>query len=146
MTKIRAKSKAAPAAEAREDAEDQRAVERYLADLRAGRVRTIRSEKVMLSLGMDPFEARLKRHRPRPKYVFGAWKSASPIGRLRLFPWFCHALELPGIIGRGLTADAAKDDLIELLKLLSRHSKRRGERELCKQLVATWKTRKTRKA
>jgi len=60
MTKIRAKSKAAPAAEAREDAEDQRAVERYLADLRAGRVRTIRSEKVMLSLGMDPFEARLK--------------------------------------------------------------------------------------
>ena len=91
-TKDKSRCKAArAAAEAREDAEDQRAVERYLADLRAGRVRTISSDEMALKLGREPFKDRLKKPRPYPVYDFGFWEVRTPPAR-----WCCHALALPG--------------------------------------------------
>jgi len=87
------------AAEAREDAADQRVVEGHLADLRAGRVRAIPMEEVMLGLGMDPFEGRMKKLRPHPVYDFGFWEARRPPGG-----WRCHALALPSILGIGGTA------------------------------------------
>jgi uncharacterized protein with HEPN domain len=122
------------AAEAREDAADQRAVERYLADLRAGRVRGIPHEQVMLEHGMDPFKDRLKRPRPHPVYDFGFWEVRTPPGG-----WRCHALALPGILGVGGTAAGAKDCLFTRLALLEKHTKAPGERELCRRLRGTWK-------
>jgi uncharacterized protein with HEPN domain/predicted RNase H-like HicB family nuclease len=131
----RSKRKAArAAAEAREDASDLRAVERHLADLRAGRVRTIPSEKVMLDLGMDPFKDRLKKPRPWPVYDFAFWEARRPPGG-----WRCHALALPGILGIGGTAAGAKDSLFTRLALLEKHTKVPGERELCRRLLGTWK-------
>jgi predicted RNase H-like HicB family nuclease len=133
--KSRSRRKAArAAAEAREDAEDQRVVERHLADLRAGRVRTIPMEKVMLGLGMDPFKDRLKKPRPWPVYDFGFWEARRPPGG-----WRCHALALPGILGIGGTAAGAKDSLFEKLALLEKSTKVPGERELCRHLLGTWK-------
>ena len=72
------------AAEAREDAEDQRIVERHLADLRAGCVRAIPMEEVMLKLGMDPFEGQMKKLRPHPVYDFGFWEARPSPGRMAL--------------------------------------------------------------
>ena len=86
----RSKRKAArAAAEAREDASDLRVVERHLADLRAGRVRTIPSEKVMLDLGMDPFKDRLKKPRPWPVYDFAFWEARRPPGDGAATHWRC---------------------------------------------------------
>jgi Uncharacterized conserved protein len=131
----RSRRKAARAAsEAREDAEDQRVVERHLADLRAGRVRMIPMEEVMLGLGMDPFKDRLKKPRPWPVYDFGFWEARRPPGG-----WRCHALALPGIFGIGGTAAGAKDSLFEKLALLEKSTKVPGERELCRRLLGTWK-------
>jgi uncharacterized protein with HEPN domain/predicted RNase H-like HicB family nuclease len=131
----RSKRKAArAAAEAREDASDLRVVEKYLADLRAGRVRTIPHEQVMLGLGMDPFKGRLKRPRPRPVYDFGFWQARRPPGG-----WYCHALALPGILGIGGTAAGAKDSLFRKLALLGKSTKAPGERMLCRRLLGTWK-------
>ncbi len=131
----RSRRKAArAAAEAREDAEDQRVVERHLADLRAGRVRTIPMEEVMLGLGMDPFKDRLKKPRPRPVYDLGFWEARRPPGG-----WRCHALALPGILGIGGTAAGAKDCLFTRLALLEKSTKVPGERELCRHLLGTWK-------
>ncbi len=122
------------AAQAREDASDLRVVERHLADLRAGRVRTIPHEKVMLDLGMDPFKNRMKRPRPRPVYDFGFWSERTPPGG-----WCCHALALPGILGVGGTAAGAKDSLFQKLALLEKSTKVPGERLLCRRLLGTWK-------
>ena len=98
--KSRSRRKAArAAAEAREDAEDQRVVERHLADLRAGRVRTISWDEMALRLGGEPFKDRLKKPRPYPVYDFGFWEVRTPPAR-----WCCHALALPGILGIGGTA------------------------------------------
>lgn len=122
------------AAEAREDASDQRVVERHLAKLRAGRVRAIPMEEVMLKLGMDPFKDRLKKLRPHPVYDFGFWEARRPPGG-----WRCHALALPGILGIGGTAAGAKDSLFTRLALLEKSTKVPGERELCRHLLGTWK-------
>ena len=122
------------AAEAREDASDQRVVERHLAKLRAGRVRAIPMEEVMLGLGMDPFKDRLKKPRPWPVYDFGFWEARRPPGG-----WRCHALALPGIFGIGGTAAGAKDSLFTRLALLEKSTKVPGERELCRRLLGTWK-------
>jgi predicted RNase H-like HicB family nuclease len=122
------------AAEAREDASDQRVVEKHLADLRAGRVRAIPMEEVMLGLGMDPFKDRLKKPRPYPVYDFGFWEARRPPGG-----WRCHALALPGILGIGGTAAGAKDCLFTRLALLEKSTKVPGERELCRRLLGTWK-------
>jgi uncharacterized protein with HEPN domain/predicted RNase H-like HicB family nuclease len=131
----RSKRKAArEAAEAREDASDLRVVERHLADLRAGRVRTISHEQVMLGLGMDPFKGRMKRPRPRPAYDIGFWEVRTPPGG-----WQCHALALPGILGIGGTAAGAKDSLFRKLALLEKSTKAPGERLLCRRLLGTWK-------
>ena len=131
----RSRRKAArAAAEAREDASDLRVVERHLADLRAGRVRTIPSEKVMLNLGMDPFKDRMKRPRPWPVYDFAFWEARRPPGG-----WRCHALALPGILGIGGTAAGAKDSLFQKLALLEKSTKVPGERLLCRRLLGTWK-------
>ena len=135
MSKAKDKRKAArAAAEAREDASDLRVVERYLADLRAGRVRTISHEQVMLGLGMDPFKDRLKKPRPWPEYDFAFWEARRPPGG-----WRCHALALPGILGIGGTAAGAKDCLFEKLALLGKSTKAPGERMLCRRLLGTWK-------
>jgi predicted RNase H-like HicB family nuclease len=137
MTKTKAKDKrkaARAAAEAREDAADLRAVERYLADLRAGRVRMIPHEQVMLRFGMDPFKGRLKKPRPWPVYDFGFWEARRPPGG-----WYCHALALPGILGIGGTAAGAKDSLFQKLALLGKSTKVPGERLLCRRLLGTWK-------
>jgi uncharacterized protein with HEPN domain/predicted RNase H-like HicB family nuclease len=131
----RSRRKAArAAAEAREDASDRRVVERHLANLRAGRVRAIPMEEVMLGLGMDPFKDRLKKPRPRPVYDLGFWEARRPPGG-----WRCHALALPGILGIGGTAAGAKDSLFTLLALLEKSTKVPGERELCRRLLGTWK-------
>ena len=122
------------AAEAREDASDLRAVERHLADLRAGRVRMIPHEQVMLDHGMDPFKKRMKRPRPWPVYDFGFWEARRPPGG-----WCCHALALPGILGVGGTAAGAKDSLFQKLALLEKSTKAPGERLLCRRLLGTWK-------
>ncbi|MGB8293845.1 MAG: HepT-like ribonuclease domain-containing protein [Polyangia bacterium] len=131
----RSKRKAArAAAEAREDASDLRVVERHLADLRAGRVRLIPHERVMLDLGMDPFKDRLKKPRPWPVYDFAFWEARRPPGG-----WRCHALALPGILGIGGTAAGAKDCLFTRLALLEKSTKAPGERKLCRRLLGTWK-------
>jgi len=137
MTKSKAKDErkaAREAAEAREDASDLRAVERHIADLRAGRVRTIPQEEVMLRYGMDPFKNRMKRPRPRPAYDIGFWEVRTPPGG-----WQCHALALPGILGVGGTAAGAKDSLFRKLALLEKSTKAPGERLLCRRLLGTWK-------
>ena len=120
--------------EAAEDASDQRVVERHLVDLRAGRVRMIPHEQVMLDHGMDPFKDRMKRPRPRPVYDFGFWEARRPPGG-----WRCHALALPGILGIGGTAAGAKDCLFTRLALLEKSTKAPGERVLCRRLLGTWK-------
>ena len=131
----RSRRKAARAvAEAREDAEDQRVVERHLADLRAGRVRMISWDEMALKLGGEPFKDRLKKPRPYPVYDFGFWEVRTPPAR-----WCCHALALPGILGIGGTAAGAKDSLFARLALLEKCTKVPGERELCRRLLGTWK-------
>jgi len=135
MNRAKDKRKAArAAAEAREDAEDLRAVERHLANLRAGRVRMIPHEQVMLRYGMNPFKNRMKRPQPRPVYDIGFWEARTPPGG-----WCCHARALPGILGVGGTAAGAKDSLFQKLALLKKCTKAPGERLLCRRLLGTWK-------
>lgn len=133
----RSKRKAArAAAEARSDARLVKIAERRLAKFEAGHERAIPSAEVMKSLGVDlgkpqsPFNHR---------YTFVFWFEDGL--------WTAKAPAVPGAYGIGVTAQEAKDDLIQALEALSEHLKKSDENmkaAVCDRLVATWNTAKPR--
>jgi uncharacterized protein with HEPN domain/predicted RNase H-like HicB family nuclease len=133
----RSKRKAArAAAEARSDARLVKIAERRLAKFEAGHERAIPSAEVMKSLGVDLG----KPQRPfNHRYTFVFWFEDGL--------WTAKAPAVPGAYGIGVTAQEAKDDLIQALEALSEHLKKSDENmkaAVCDRLVATWNTAKPR--
>jgi uncharacterized protein with HEPN domain/predicted RNase H-like HicB family nuclease len=127
------------AAEARADVRDAKFAERLAADIDAGRVRMISGEEMRKRLGLAP-----RGDKPQApyshRYHFVFW--------LEDGLWSAKAPTVRGVYGVGVTAEEAKRDLVEALKVMSEHLKSEGERRkaaACDRLVSAWKAKPGRR-
>jgi len=127
------------AAEARADARDVRIADRQIADLEAGRAHAISNAEMRERLGLAP-----SGEKPQTpfshRYHFVFW--------LEDEIWSAKAPTVRGGYGVGPTAEEAKRDLVEALKVMSEHLKSEGERRkaaACDRLVSAWKAKPGRR-